>query len=811
MSLRSGSTYRTIWGLAFAEDHGGELPAFVAVFAFEVGADEFAVAGGVGAFERSSFEDVLDLLGVFLHPLEVVVVVGGEADFAAVFEDAVEFAEERGLDAAAFVVSFFWPGVGEVDVDASEAVVGDEVSDKGGGVGPKQLDVGELMPADAVGGVAPVGFGPFDAEEVDVGFEAGLLDEEGAFARADFEVHGSAGGVGGVVEPLIEVERAGLDIGQVVLRSADAGDVEAGGWGVGGGVHGQQHNAGGAGVGGRRLGSRSERRGGGGALNCEGGPVDGEGGLSPTGLPIRRGDFWPAGVDLMSDTRTMQSQKERAKSTLARLGERLAIRPGPLVDLLGCDGTDPQEVQQIIGREPSLTARVLGVVNSAGCRRGQKTTSINRAVLHLGAGPARTLGLAMGMLDVSERWGLKRELLQQFWNASMCKAEAAHLSALAVDESLGRTAHTMALMSDIGLPLLMALDPDFYTEVLPFRSAAQSWSEAERAHFGIDHGRAGAHLLQGWGVSAETVRWVGKHHELPSDSGDAGLSLALYVAGLLPHGREEMLPAELDGLMAVHGRLLHRQFASPDAFLGHVYVQAHRRMNRDLELDASDDQKLKPYLDAVASNTIALVAELHQVRRSRSKEMRELNQLRFEAFTDPLTKVLNRRGFFTLAAQRLTRSQGSLPVCCMLLDLNGFKPVNDKHGHEVGDLMLRGLAKMLRRSVSRQDLIGRLGGDEFVLMLTGVDEASARAAAGRVLETSQGKMIRVNGSLTLPLQFSMGVSYHEAVGQAVTLDQLIASADERMYAAKRARQAGVAFARYEASTRVAEGPSRRAG
>lgn len=492
---------------------------------------------------------------------------------------------------------------------------------------------------------------------------------------------------------------------------------------------------------------------------------------------------------------TQEELDAKARVTLTRLGDQIPVRPGPLLDLLACDGQSPQQITSIIERDPAMSARVLGVVNSAGNRRLNEITSIDRAVLQLGSPSVRTLGLAMGLKGLAEQMSLSSELVTAFWNASLRKAEAAHLAAMVIDPDRQNSAYSAGLVADLGLPVLMALDPDFYENRLPLRRSDQTWSDCEREHFGIDHAQAGAHVLQTWKVSSETCRRVRTHHQLPSDEADAGLTLALFIAGLLPHDDNEIDPSDLDRLMAVHGKVLSSAYASPDAFLGHVYVESQRRMGRDLEQDDGSGIELQPFLDAISSNTINLVSQLHELKHAKDKHQEDISTLRFEAFTDPLTKVLNRRGFFGLAEQRIAKFPEGVGACCMMLDLNGFKPVNDEYGHDAGDLMLRGIAKLLRRSVARHDLIGRLGGDEFAVLITDIDEHGARVAATRLRDTCLGKMIRVAPDTTVEISFSMGVAFHERFGSEVKFDEMLAASDELMYQRKRGGSPGMVFSR----------------
>ena len=509
----------------------------------------------------------------------------------------------------------------------------------------------------------------------------------------------------------------------------------------------------------------------------------------------------------MSQPTSAKPLNDRAAQTLARLDDRLPVRPGPLLDLLANDGQQPQQVTAIIERDPAMSARVLGVVNSAGNRRLNEVTTVKRAVLQLGAGPVRTLGLAMGLQGFAEQLGLPDEWLRGFWNASLHKAEAAHLAAMVVDPACKDAAYCAGLIADLGLPLLVALDPTFYADRLPLRAADQTWSDAERRHFGIDHAGVGAHVLRRWNVAASTARRVEDHHRLPDEGEGAGLALALYAAGLLPHDDGEIDPADLDRLIAVHGRVLGSAYASPDAFLGHVYAESQRRMGRDVPRDHGDGLLPQPFLDAVSANTIHLVTQLCELKDTRSRQREDLGNLRFEAFTDPLTKALNRRGFFTLAQQRLAKYPQGVSAACMVLDLNDFKPVNDRFGHDAGDLVLRGLAKLMRRALARHDLIGRLGGDEFAVLLVDVDEHAARVAAARLRDTCLGTQIRVTAEHTVTLSFSLGVVHHPCVGPDVKLEQLLSASDEVMYRRKRSGTPGVIFSALTGKADPADGPT----
>jgi diguanylate cyclase (GGDEF)-like protein len=146
------------------------------------------------------------------------------------------------------------------------------------------------------------------------------------------------------------------------------------------------------------------------------------------------------------------------------------------------------------------------------------------------------------------------------------------------------------------------------------------------------------------------------------------------------------------------------------------------------------------------------------------------------AATDPLTGALNRRAFQQAAErERLRAERRSEPVSIAYLDLDGFKEVNDRRGHQAGDRVLEELAARVLRTIRGTDLFCRIGGDEFVLMLPDTD---AREAAA-VLERAR----RTLGDDETPVTSSIGIATFRIVPTSV--EAMVDAADDLMYRAKR--------------------------
>jgi diguanylate cyclase (GGDEF)-like protein/PAS domain S-box-containing protein len=168
-------------------------------------------------------------------------------------------------------------------------------------------------------------------------------------------------------------------------------------------------------------------------------------------------------------------------------------------------------------------------------------------------------------------------------------------------------------------------------------------------------------------------------------------------------------------------------------------------------------------------------------------ERREFErQLRHHAEHDSLTGLLSRRRFTELLEMEVervqaTRKQSSL----LLLDLDGFKDVNDAMGHSTGDALLRRMATALNRSLRGGDLVARIGGDEFAVLLPETDAQEAIAAAAKLVEAVHGNGRVSTDAGRIAVTASVGVTSWEA-SVAVDAEQLLAEADIAMYDAKAA-------------------------
>lgn len=201
-------------------------------------------------------------------------------------------------------------------------------------------------------------------------------------------------------------------------------------------------------------------------------------------------------------------------------------------------------------------------------------------------------------------------------------------------------------------------------------------------------------------------------------------------------------------------------------------------------------------------------SSLAQVRAALVGTQEGERRARHDASHDSLTRLPNRAFLRERIIQQLAmeaRRQRMFAV--MFLDLNGFKRVNDNHGHAVGDKLLRIIAERLRRVVRAQDVVSRVGGDEFACMIGGVDDPLQLAHLADKMVQAISAPCTV-GRLQLVVHASVGIATWPLDGREA--DALLKSADLAMYAAKRQGARHAFFSRDgAAATAARQGPQSR--
>jgi len=214
-------------------------------------------------------------------------------------------------------------------------------------------------------------------------------------------------------------------------------------------------------------------------------------------------------------------------------------------------------------------------------------------------------------------------------------------------------------------------------------------------------------------------------------------------------------------------------------------------------------EELQRLLSASIDDNRYLTAQVRRLETELRRSSAELGRLRgdlrgavHDALTDPLTRLANRRAFNLELGVLDARASGSSPAHLAMVDIDHFKQVNDAHGHDIGDEVLRIVGEVLVAKIRRDSVVARLGGDEFGLLLPGASSHYAVRIAIRLCEFLESRPLIIRGhpEVSERITLSIGVAAWHS-GESIA--RWCARADAALYQAKRSGRNQVAVDRHQ--------------
>ena len=310
----------------------------------------------------------------------------------------------------------------------------------------------------------------------------------------------------------------------------------------------------------------------------------------------------------------------------------------------------------------------------------------------------------------------------------------------------------------------------------------------------IDVGWISGYLLMGYSAAL----CAGSQTEVAaSQEGESGVSPAwrqaiplalpvIVIAQLLIVGFDSVLVI-LGGL--VFSLVLVRQWVvlTDNVRLNQKLVEARNELEGRIEQRTLELKRVNRKLTEARN-------ELERRVEQRTLELKKVNRkLTWLAKTDGLTGIANHRALMEVLHDEVKRStECDQPLAIMMMDIDGFKRFNDTHGHPEGDRALKRLARVMKKSFRRNDIIGRYGGDEFMAILPETDHEAAMLCATRLLETVSNEGFQLRRGDPVPLGISIGMAVCPQDSQQQ--EKLLAYADASLYEAKQASGSNVVVA-----------------
>jgi two-component system, cell cycle response regulator len=458
-----------------------------------------------------------------------------------------------------------------------------------------------------------------------------------------------------------------------------------------------------------------------------------------------------------------------------------------VVDLAQRPTMDISEIARIISKDPALSSKILRTVNSNFYGRSHAVSTINHALVVLGLQSVKTLVLTFSLTTNLTKDSGKGFKHLNYWRRSIYAATAAKIIAAKVNLVQQEEAFLATLLSDIGMLVLEAVLSGEYSEVCAKAATHQELLKAEIECLGTTHAEVGTVLAEQWKLPPVLVSPIAFSHN-PEGAPDAALRKMAEVVELAGFCGDVFVDPEAAGAIAAVRKTCADRYklseAEADAMLNEIGART-KEVAGLFEINIGTQATY----EAILEKSRDLLAELNiqqsiQHQQQKSELQSQNQQLQQKATTDGLTGLSNRARFDEFLRERFADRAASLPLTLLMMDLDKFKSVNDKYGHQAGDAVLSAVAAELRQAAKRpQDLAARYGGEEMVLVLSGTSRQKAAVIADTVRRAIGAKKIKC-GNTVLSVTVSIGVATAEPGGLLSTPAHLVKAADMAVYAAK---------------------------
>lgn len=472
----------------------------------------------------------------------------------------------------------------------------------------------------------------------------------------------------------------------------------------------------------------------------------------------------------------------------SRLRHNTKIPSMPAVALKAIEiGNDPEsgiaDIVAVIRNDIGLTAKILMAANSPVYGLRRKVANLNQAASMLGLDACMVLILSFSLAGAVRQKGIETIEHQGFWQRSLScavagKALAGHAGIVNCEKVF-----LASLLQDVGIIAFDRLAHARYAPAYESASGHAMLVKLEKVLFGLDHARVGGWLLAEWSFPEWITSAVGASHGDSADKLQQCVSSASEFAevftgadkeeaiGKACETAQDMLGMDPDTCIAV---LDEMQTAMP----GYAAMF-------DVDTPCSDMDLVEQARQTLMLRSMRLCTDILHTREKAAEYEVQLRCLENKAYRDGLTGAFNRAYLDHYLPEAFADAGArSDPLSIAFIDLDHFKQINDRYGHQFGDTVLKGTCAYLMGDLRKQDVLARYGGEEFVLVMPGVDARAAFSIMERLLSGFRRMDFINDEGRQVPVSFSAGVATHMDLKRFDSVRSLLRAADDALYIAK---------------------------
>jgi diguanylate cyclase (GGDEF)-like protein len=478
--------------------------------------------------------------------------------------------------------------------------------------------------------------------------------------------------------------------------------------------------------------------------------------------------------------------------------DRLPSMPAVAMEVLRLsedENAGLDEYASVISRDPALAAKLLKLSNSALFSFGGEVTTLEKATLVLGMRTVQLMSLSFSLIrDLPKSGGAPSFQHSEYWRRSLSVAVAAQRLGQMLGNELADEGFLCGLLSHIGQLTMAQCVPGDYERML---QRAEGWPtpELEKEILGFDHCAIGAALLETWGMPAAIHRCVahsGDPAAMPADAPDLTRRLTCIVGMGRLAVRVLRDPSNGEALDRLRFAAKDHGLSSDqvDTFLltlERVIHDAAELVEIEIPPGESHYDILEEARRQMLNVGLRTSARLENIERRAQHLESENRKLANRANTDTLTTLGNRSYFEAVLAKELhARVYGQVPesLGLLMIDIDDFKELNDRHGHQTGDEALHTVGQAVKGLSRDTDAPARYGGDEFAIVVPSTTPTQLAGFAERIRKAiSEMKILSKKRVYSVTVSIGGAcISKVESVDDGKTL---VAVADSHLYRAKK--------------------------
>lgn len=439
------------------------------------------------------------------------------------------------------------------------------------------------------------------------------------------------------------------------------------------------------------------------------------------------------------------------------------------------------QLASTIGNDPALSSKILKTVNSSFYAQARSITTISQAIVVLGMNTVRTLALGFTLVDSvgKDDGSLDHE---EFWQRNIRAATGARTLATHFAPAQREEAFLAGLLCRLGV---LALDRVLGIDYAAlFQTAEGDFIKLETLEveeYGFTHLAVGEQLAANWNLPAMVSESMA-HHRAPDEADDSMRDLVRLVAA-----GDDLAGVFSDAPGAALERYRSRTaewYEINEAAADALVTEADTSTKELFQTFEINSQGLPGVAEILTRANEALATISMQAAQDAVRLEEQNRALEAQATTDGLTGLANRRHFDQFVTEQTAiahRYRGPLTV--LFMDLDHFKQVNDTHGHQAGDDVLRSVGAVLRATMREADLPARYGGEEFAVVMPATTLEEGAQAAERVRVALNSSPVEITGGDPIIVTASIGVAQLLST-KLEAPEGLVARADAAVYEAK---------------------------